>query len=158
VEADKQFEKLKSDTEAYYSSVGHVKCAALNDAMVHFTSEGFNHLRYSKKKARSKVDQAAKFKLVKRAVMLLQKTTTIQEYSERQEEIHKKRHKKLSKEWSVVGYWGFIAIINGVRLKVVVKRIDNSKYLFWSVIPVWQSKDFQGHKITDNSKGDIAED
>jgi hypothetical protein len=64
----------------------------------------------------------------------------------------------VSKEWSVVGYWGFIAIINGVRLKVVVKRIETSKYLFWSVIPVWQTKDFQGHKITDKSKGDLAED
>jgi hypothetical protein len=156
IEAD--FEKLRLETEQYYSSVEHVRCPALDDALIHFTSEGFNHLRYSKKKARSQVDQAAKFKLVRRGVELLTKTTTIQEYSERYEEIHRKRYKKMTKEWCVVGYWGFIAIIRGVRLKIVVKRIENGKYLFWSAIPVWQTKDFQGHKITDKSKGDLAED
>jgi len=158
MQSDEEFEKLKTNTEAYYTSIAHIKCPALSDAMVHFTSEGFNHLKYSKKKARSKVDQAAKFRLVKKAVVLLQKTTTIQEYSDRREEIHKKRYKKLSKEWSNVGYWGFIAIISGVRLKVVVKRIDNSKFLFWSVIPVWQTKEILGYKMTDKSKGDLAED
>lgn len=99
-----------------------------------------------------------KFKLVKKAKLLLELTTTIQEYSERNEEVHKKRHKKISKEWTMVGYWGFIAIINGTRLKVVVKRIDNSKYMFWSVIPVWQTKEIYGTKVTDRSKGDLAED
>lgn len=155
--SQKEFDRLKASTEEFYSNVNDITCPALN-SKVYFTSEGFHHLRYSKKKARTQEAQAAKFKLVKKAVLLLQKTTTIQEYSEREEEIHKKRNKKLTKAWSVVGYWGFIAIIGGTRLKVVVRRIDNGKYLFWSVIPVWQVKQFQGTRITDNSKGNLAED
>lgn len=125
----KEFEKLKKELEEFYSAIEFIKCPALN-AKIYLTSEGFNHLRYSKKKARSIVDQVAKFKLLKRAKMLLEQTTTIQEYSERDEEIHKKRHKKVSKEWSVVGYWGFIAIINGVRLKVVAHGSRSKQQIF----------------------------
>lgn len=154
----KEFEKLKAETEAFYGAVGTIKCPALSGGRIHFTSEGFNHLRYSKGRARSLVDQAAKFRLLKKAKILLATTTTIQEYSERMEEIHRKRYKKLSKEWYMVGYWGFIAIINGTRLKVVVRRVDTSLFMFWSVIPVWQVREFQGTKLADRSKGDLAED
>ena len=156
--SDDGFNQLKEETEEYYGSIDHIKCSALNNASIHFTSEGLNHLKYSKKKPRTKEVQANKFKLLKKGVALLEKTTTIQEYSERTELVVKKKHKKLVKEWLPVGYWGFIGIIGGTRVKVVVKRVDNSKYMFWSVIPTWQTKEIQGHRITDRSNGDLAQD
>lgn len=154
--SEEDFNALKTKAEKYYASVSFVRCPALNNEKVHLSAEGFNHLKYSNKRARSQQDQAAKFKLLEKATILIGRTSTIQEYFEQHELVVYKRHKKVVKEYKVVGYWAFIAIISGTRLKVVVKRIENSKYLFWSVIPTWQTKEYLGHKITSKSSGDIA--
>lgn len=148
---------LRAETKSYYDSVDTVICPAL-DSKVHFTSEGFNHLLYSKKKARTSKMQEAKLKLVQRAKILLEKTSTIQEYCDGLEVVHRKKYKKVSKESLMVQYWGFIAIINGTRFKVVVRRVDNGKHLFWSVIPLWRSTKYDQYSLIDRSTGDLSED
>jgi hypothetical protein len=144
----KSIDKLKENAQAEYNSIGAVNCPYLH-AKVHFTSEGFNHLRYSKGRERTLAIQEAKLKLISKAKKLIEITTTVQEYTEGRELIHKKRYKKLSKEWSEVSYWG---------LKVLVKRVDEGKHIFWSVIPVWRTTNFQGIKVVNKSRGDLAED
>jgi hypothetical protein len=100
----------------------------------------------------------AKLNLLPMIEELVNMTATIQEHDERRELIHKKRHKKVSKEMSSVKYWGFVAIVKNKRFKVVVRRIDEGPYHFWSVIPAWRTNRFQGHRLVSNSKGDLAQD
>lgn len=158
MDSDRQaFEKLKENCKSFYDSVDHVTCPALN-AKVHFTSEGFNHLRYSKKRERTLKVQEAKLRLLPKGKKLLETTTTIQEYCDGLELIHRKKYKKIQKESLMVQYWGFVAIIDGTRLKVVVRRVDNGAYIFWSTIPMWRSVKYDKYSVIDKSNGDLTED
>lgn len=157
VKTTKDLTKLKQTAKATYDAIGEVTCPALN-AKVHFTSEGFHHLRYSHGKERPVIMQEAKLRLVPKVKWLVETTTTIQEYSEGMEEIHRKKHKKVSKQWLMVQYWGFTAIVRGTRMKVVVRRVDNGAYQFWSAIPMWRSKKYDQYSVIDKSMGNLAED
>lgn len=151
------FEQLKIKTKQFYDTIGAIYCTALN-AKVHFTSEGFNHLRYSKKTERTLDAQEAKLKLVPQGKILIETTTTIQEYCDGLEMICRKKYKKMVTESLMVQYWGFIGIINGVRLKVVVRRVDNGRYMFWSVMPLWRSMKYDKYNLVSKSTGDLTQD
>jgi hypothetical protein len=151
------FEKLKVESKLFYDAIETVACPALG-AKVHFTSEGFSQLRYSKKRERTLKMQEAKMKLLRKGKKLLETTATIQEHYDGYEMIHRKRHKKVLKESLMVQYWGFVAIIGETRLKVVVRRVDNGKYMFWSTIPMWRSTKYDQYSIIDRSVGDLKED
>ncbi len=36
-----------------------------------------------------------------------------------------------------VNYFEFIAVLNEIRLKVIIKQIENGEKFFWSLIPFW---------------------
>jgi len=39
----------------------------------------------------------------------------------------------------VVGcmFYEFVAILDEIRVRVIVKQIDGGQYIFWSIIPYW---------------------
>lgn len=150
-------DRIRAKAKAKYDALGIVRCPALS-GKVHFTSEGFNHLRYAGKRERPINVQVMKLSLVGYINEILSITTTIQEHDERRELIHKKRYKKLSKEWSTIRYWGFVAIIRDKRIKVVVRQIDDGAFHFWSVIPAWKISRYQGHRVLNHAKGNLVED
>ena len=39
-----------------------------------------------------------------------------------------------------VVYYGFVAIVNKVKIKIIVKKIENNQPYFWSVIPFWKNR------------------
>lgn len=53
----------------------------------------------------------------------------------------------------IVKYWGFVAVIDRFRIKVVVRQVGNSKAEFYSVIPAWITKQYRNLKIINNSTG-----
>jgi hypothetical protein len=57
------------------------------------------------------------------AVKIISLTTTLQEF-----ELLKKQR---------ITYYGFIAIVDGWKIKVIVKKVGNGKPYFYSVIPNW---------------------
>jgi len=63
------------------------------------------------------------------------------------------RHGKYQSLNLVVKYWGFVAIIEKFRIKVVVRQVGNSKAEFYSVIPAWITKQYRDLKIINNSTG-----
>jgi hypothetical protein len=153
----KNIDKLRNKTQALYGEIGETYCPALK-GKVHFSAEGFNHLLYSGKRERTADIQEVKLQLVRFVNELISTTATIQEQDERQEMVHKKRYKKLSKEWSVIRYWGFVAIIRNKRIKVVIRQVDKGPYHFWSVMPAWRTNRFQGHRVVNHAKGSLAND
>lgn len=44
-----------------------------------------------------------------------------------------------------VTYYEFIAVLDNVRIKVIVKEVEGGEKHFWSVIPLWNI-DKGGHK------------
>ena len=57
------------------------------------------------------------------AAKLIARATTYQEF-----DVEQKKN---------ITYWGLIAIIDGQKIKVVLRKIGNGNVHFWSVFPQW---------------------
>lgn len=153
------YEKSKQDSHNFYQNIKSLRCPALNNELIHFNAEGFNHLVYKRGRGeRSRNDQITRFKLLSRAKTVLEITTTYQEYDEGLTDVRKKRFKKIINESTTVRYWGFVAIIRDFRVKVIVRQIGNGQKNFWSVIPAWNTNQYRGIKIVSQAKGNLSDD
>lgn len=153
-----QYTKIRATFEALYKSFRPIKCPALKDKEVHFTAEGFNHLIYRiPKQERNKRVQIMRFELLEKAYELLGKTTFIQEYEEYYDQKKIWINKKPKQVNVIVRDAGFVGIVRGYRIKVVVRRVGEGKLEFYSVIPAWSTRYYRDIKIIKNSKGNVAD-
>lgn len=136
------FEKHKELAETFYKQVGKTYCPALK-ADVHFNAKGFHHLRYNNPGSeRDKQIQLRKFRLLKTAVEIIKKTTTLQFYRASLEKVGTPGRDGFTKT-SRVQYFGFTNIIGerkNIRVRTIVRIIGDGFYHFWSVMPDWREK------------------
>ncbi|MCX6713555.1 MAG: hypothetical protein NTV48_00410 [Candidatus Vogelbacteria bacterium] len=155
------YSEIRKQTAELYSSFGKVRCPALGNEWVHFTSEGFNHLIYkTKKKPRDLRVQIMKFELLGKAKFIIEKSTTFQEYEEYFDYLKIEKFGRKVYENTTVRCWGLVAIVKRFRVKVVIRQIGNGKKEFYSVIPAWFTKQYRDIKIieTVTKSGLLAED
>jgi len=153
------YNEVRSESETIYKTFGKVKCPALGNKYVTFTSEGFNHLVYRiKKQERDKRVQIMRFELLSKAKALIEITSTIQEYEEyhRQHKVMKsKRNQMINVKIRDIG---FVGIIKGFRIKVVLRKIgDGGEWKFHSVIPAWSTQYYRDIKIIRNTKDNVTD-
>ena len=114
---------------------------------VTLNSDGFNHLLYKPNRQFRNIDeQLLKLSLLKKALGILQKSGTLQEYRDRIEKDIKQGRDGFYKT-SRVQYWGFYAIVGSlkmIKIVVVVKKTGDGKLIFWSVLPY---KKFKNQKL-----------
>ncbi|MBI5004400.1 hypothetical protein HZC00_04900 [Candidatus Kaiserbacteria bacterium] len=152
------YAEIKSGAQKLYSSLKPVKCPALGNHSVSFSSEGFNHLVYRiPKQERHKRVQIMRFELLSKARELLELTTTIQEYEDYLDQVVGWKFKKKQLINTKIRDWGFVGIVRGYRIKVVVRQMGNGDKQFLSVIPAWSTKYYRDIKIVRNSKGNVAD-
>jgi hypothetical protein len=158
---EKRFEQLKEQVKQLYSSLGEIRCPYF-DENVHFSAEGFYHILYkgsANPKKRDPKSQIMRLKLFKLAPKLLGLTKTLQDYYVEKQFIQVKLNKRKVKILKEVCYWGFIAIIDERRIKVVVKQVGDGNKKFWSIIPNWGSKkNAIGERIIVRHTGDLEND
>ena len=147
------YEQIKQAAVALYKTFISVECPALGQG-IRFTSEGFNHLIYgAPKKMRDKRAQILRFDMLEKAKFILETSTTFQEYDE--EIIYKKVNRRGL--WVpmnvVVRCWGFVAIVQKFRVKVVVTQEGNSMIEFLSVAPAWFTQQYREIKMIQTSTG-----
>lgn len=149
------YEKLKVDSQKFYTEIRGVQSPALYQ-YVYFNSEGFNHIIYKKARSeREKSSQMLRFKLLPLAKKLIEKSTTYQEFEETIKEFEVKTFKKRMMKSKPVKYWGVIAIIDGRKIKVILRQIgDNGSIQFWSVVPDWITNKYRDIKFFSTMKGD----
>lgn len=153
------YHKLREDAENFCKKIQAIRCPALNNELVHFTAEGFNHLMYKgSRHERSKNDQITKFRLLAKAKIIMEISTTYQEFDESLMTIRKKRFKRTIEESTTVKYWGLVAIIANFRVKVIIRQIGNGQKHFWSVIPAWSTNHYRDIRLISMAKGDLAQD
>ncbi|MFA6405036.1 MAG: hypothetical protein WCW03_03490 [Candidatus Paceibacterota bacterium] len=149
----KDYLEIRMNTAELYASFKKVYSPALAGD-IHFTSEGFNHLIYERaRKERDKRTQILRFDMLEKAKFILETSTTYQEYEEDMEYQRVNRHGKFIGMNVAVRYWGFVAIVNKFRVKVVVRQVGNGKMEFQSVIPAWFIKQYREIKLIQNSTG-----
>jgi hypothetical protein len=134
------FNNVKQLAEEYYKTIGEVRCPYLKDG-VSFNAKGLDHIKFKEwDKARSMQDQYVRLRLLKIAPQILQQSHTLQEFFE----TNRMERQKINSRWEnrmiSVNYYGFVAIVNRHRLKVIVKEIQGGKKFFWSLIPFWKTK------------------
>lgn len=99
-------------------------------------SDGFHHLQFSDRRERSKEEQLLKFNLLSLALDVIKKSGTLQEY--RKEPIRAGRPSRdgLSAT-KIAEYFGFVAIVGEkkIKIRVIVRRIGDGNFTFWSVMP-----------------------
>ncbi len=68
-------------------------------------------------------------------------------------------YKKRVKKTLPVKYWGIIGIIDGRKIKVIIRKIgDNGLLHFWSVVPAWVTNKYRDIKFYSTMKGKPEED
>jgi len=141
------YANIRNKAKEIYDTFDKVFCPAIGQH-IHFTSNGFNHLVYKNaKKERSERVQILRFDLLKKAKFIIENSTTFQEFEEEYEYRRVNRYGKYISVNLLVKYWGFVAIIDRFRVKVVVRQIGNSKVEFYSVIPAWFVKQYRDIKM-----------
>jgi IS4 transposase len=153
------YEKLREDAQNLYNMAKPILSPALNE-MVNFTAEGFNHIIFKgSRHEREKTSQIMRFKLLNRALKLVTISTTYQEYEESLKEFEVKSHKHKTKKTKPVKYWGIIAITDGRKIKVILRKIgDNGQLHFWSIVPAWTTNKYRDIKFISTMKGNPDED
>jgi len=153
------YKQAKNKAYREYKKIGKIYCPYFK-TKVAFNSHGFRHMIYkSQKNKRDKKSQQMRFKLFPKAVMLLKTTTTIQELDSYKSKLYIKRYGVRKRRVKLVRYYGFIAIISGWKIKVIVKKIGHGQPFFWSVIPNWvtSKKQDKGKRFI-NYTGNLEED
>lgn len=102
---------------------------------------------------RDKKAQILRFDMLAKAKSISDISTTFQEY---EEEIINKRVNRRG-HWVpmnvLVRRWGFVAIVQKFRVKVVVTQEGNGAIKFLSVAPAWFTKQYRDIKIIEQSVG-----
>lgn len=122
-----------------YKKISEVYCPYFKEN-VSFNAKGLEHLKFNKKNhARIQSDQLIRFKILKYAPELLKQTRTIQGVSEQKIfELNRSNHKN---QYFLVNamFYEFIAVLDKVRVRVIVKQVNNGPKYFWSIIPFWKN-------------------
>jgi hypothetical protein len=123
-------------------------------------SIGLFHIIFKgSRKERERPSQIMRFKLFTRALKLIGLSTTYQEYEETIKEFEVKSHKNKIRKTKPVKYWGIIAITDGRKIKVILRKIgDNGQLHFWSIVPAWVTNKYRDTKFVTTMKGNPEED
>jgi hypothetical protein len=124
-------DKLKKQARDFFDKNKQIKCPAFPKEKINFNSKGINHLFY--KGARSERN----IKEIETRVFLLPRVKTLLEKMPipQEEDWYEMGSTKIS-------FWAFEGVVEGRRIKVVVRQIGDGKKHFWSVIPFWRKTRF----------------
>ncbi len=118
-----------------YSKNSEIFCPYFQQKIT-LNSDGFNHLQFKPNRMPRNVGaQIRKLTLLKKAIEIIPKIGTLQEYRIRTEKIGGKGKDKFFKT-KQVQYWGFHAILLDKKSKVITifKQVGDGKIIFWSVM------------------------
>lgn len=141
-EKTKQIDLLRQKAKRLFRENKQVASPAFAKEKITFNAKGVNHLFYKNPRNIRKLREIeTRIDLVPSAVKLLKLLPVYQEESS-----YKFKGK-------VIAFWSFEGVIDGKRIKVIIKQVGHGKKHFWSVIPNWRRNRF-GKKL--NSKGNLA--
>lgn len=129
------FNKIKRIEEENYKKIGDIFCPYLKSPIA-FNRKGLEHITMKGwKKSRPVSDQFMRIKFLKWAPIIVGKSHTLQEFQEKRSFERQKINSRWEYRATDTKYYGFVAILKKIRVKIVVKEIVGGKPYFWSVIP-----------------------
>jgi hypothetical protein len=116
---------------------------------VHLNADGMHHLMYRQDRIPRNINERLlKLALVPKALQIISNSGTLQEIRVRVERSGPPAKDGFYKT-KEVKYWGFHAIVgssNMIKIVVVVKKVGEGNFVFWSVLP---HRKFNNQKLYD---------
>jgi hypothetical protein len=132
-----KFDEVKQKGEEFYKSLTEIHCPFFNDK-VHFNAQGLGHLKFKRHgHARSQQDQYMRFKLLHLAPVILRNSKTLQGIWETKSFEKTRIHSRTDTVMKEATYYEFVAVMEKVRAKIIVKQVAGGQRVFWSIIPFW---------------------
>lgn len=131
------FEAVREKAEALYGTIGTVRCPYFNEDIA-FNAKGIRHLKFkADEQARPQADQYPRLKLLRLAPEVLRLSRTVQGLWCTQHFEPQKSHSRWERVLKHVTFYEFMAVLENVRVKVIVKEVAGGEKHFWSIIPFW---------------------
>ncbi len=131
------FDEVRIKGEELYKSFNEVLCPYFK-GKVSFNAQGLEHLKFKQqRKARAQQDQYMRFRLLHLAPLVLKLSATLQGVWETKSFERTRMHSRTELVLKRVIYYEFVAVIEKVRVKVIVKEVEGGNKFFWSIIPYW---------------------
>lgn len=128
------FQLLKENMRKRYDSIRTpVHCKCLNQD-VYFNSRGFHHLLYDGSGKARTLDQArSRLVLIPLILPVIQNAVNTS-----YQKIYARKNRKKSSESVMIEMWGLEASVgkSKAKIKVILRREENSKIIFWSVMKI----------------------
>ena len=135
-----KFNKIKIDAENFYKKVQKIYCPYFQEDIA-FNYKGLEHIKFKKwNKTRLIKDQYLRMKFLHLAPEIIKKSHTLQEFRESNNFERQKINSRWERRMMLVKYYAFVAILDNIRLKIIIKEIDRGKKIFWSICPHWKQK------------------
>lgn len=135
-----KFIKIKLDAETFYKAIDEVYCPYFKENIA-FNAKGLDHIKFKDwNKARSIEDQYLRLKFLYLSSEIIKKSNTLQEFRKIKNFDRQKINSRWEKRLVNVNYYAFIAIVDSIRLKIIIKEIEGGKKNFWSICPHWKQK------------------
>ncbi|MDD5696731.1 MAG: hypothetical protein PHO90_02020 [Candidatus Pacebacteria bacterium] len=128
------YEKAKRQAKKIYSKIGRIKCSALSDEYVFFTSAGFNHLLRKGRIPRTRNEQKRRFTLLPYIEKIIKNPTAKITYKKIEIKEKANRHGEKVLIESTAYFWTFIEKIDDCKIKVVIRQLENKNKHFFSVM------------------------
>jgi hypothetical protein len=145
------FDAVKEKAEALYETLSEVACPYFGNEKVAFNARGIRHLKFkADEKARPRQDQYARLKLLHLAPQVLKLSRTVQGIWQTKQFELEKTHSRWERILRDVCFYEFIAVLDDVRIKVIVKQVAGGERFFWSIIPFWKLEDGTYRRILHN--------
>lgn len=130
-----KFKQLKNQRQNQYKKYTKCCCPALKN-IIHFTSDGFYHLRYKVSgRERTIKEQMYKLGLLPLVIPVIKNAKKIDFYKQANISIGRKKRKgEIVKK--NIEYWSLVELVGKqkTKIKVIVRRIGTGKIIFWSVM------------------------
>jgi len=134
---EEDFQKVKNEAEEFYKTIGDVYCPYFKEKIA-FNIKGLKHLKFkSDRQARPRKDQYSRLRLIRLAPEVLKQSHTLQGTWQIRRFEDQKTNNRWEQIMKEVTYYEFIAVVNTVRVKVIIKEVLGGEKHFWSVIPFW---------------------
>jgi len=151
-----KFDKAKKEAENLYKSIGEVYCPYFKEK-ISFNAKGLEHIKFiNRGQSRSHQDQYIRFRLILLAPQIIQNSHTLQGISKRNSFEFMNANSRWKTIMKSATYYEFVAVINGYRVRVILKEVEggDGKY-FWSIIPFWKMDKITGKRIMCSGKPEL---
>lgn len=128
------YNKSKDRAKKIYLKVGRVKSPALNGVNVLFTNIGFNHLVRKGRIPRTRNEQKRRFVLVPKIEKIISNPSAKIEYRTNKIKYYANRHGNKVLITSIAYFWTFVEKINDCTIRVVVRKLNDGEFHFFSVM------------------------